>query len=142
MKTKLIFLTFFLLITTAIVHGQNITRLVFFNMKHEADTPEASVFFEKSQILAEVPSVSHFAILRVEGREFDYDYVIRLGFEDKEGVDVYVRHSIHTDYLQEVWKSSVTGGMMIDLIDLAWDGLPEAHHFNEENFTLFLTQGL
>ena len=142
MKTKLIFLTVLLLISTTIICGQNITRLVFFNLKHEAGTPEATVFFDKTQILGEVPSVSHFGVLRVEGKAFDYDYVIRLGFQDEEGVDVYVRHSIHRDYLDEVWKSNVTGGMLIDLIDMARDEKKEAHYFNEENFKPLLTKGL
>ena len=142
MKTRLIFLTVLLLISTTLICGQNITRLVFFNLKHEAGTPEAAVFFEKTRILGEVPSVSHFGILRVEGKAFDYDYAIRLGFEDKEGVDVYVKHSIHTDYLQEVWKSNVTGGMLIDLIDLARDCLPEAYLFDDKNYKTYLTRGL
>jgi hypothetical protein len=141
MKTKLKLLAFLLLISTTTLWGQNITRLVFFNLKHEAGTPEAVSFFEKTQILGEVPSVSNFGVLRVEGKSFDYDYVIRLGFEDEEGVDVYVKHSIHTDYLAEVWKSNVSGGMLIDLIDMAWDGKQEAYYFNDKNFKPLLTRG-
>ena len=45
--------------------GQSITRLVFFNLKHEAGTPEADSFFEKSWVLKEVPSVKEFGMLKI-----------------------------------------------------------------------------
>ena len=101
--------------------GEPITRLVFFNLKHEAGTPEANAFFKKSMVLGEVPSVKEVTILKVEGKAAEFDYVVRLVFEDEDGVDVYVKHRIHTDYLEEVWKHNVSGGKLIDLVEF----LPE-----------------
>lgn len=101
--------------------SQPITRLVFFNLNHEAGSPEAETFFENTKVLKDVPSLTEFKILKVEGSTFDYDYVIRLVFENEKGVEEYVQHPIHTNYLQDVWKSNVQGGMLIDLLEF----LPE-----------------
>ncbi len=114
LRTSIIIL---LLSMTTTVWSQPITRLVFFNLEHEAGTPEADAFFEKTLVLKEVPSVAGFKILKVEGNMAEYDYVIRLVFKDEEGVEAYVQHPIHNNYLQDVWKDNVTGGKLIDLLE-------------------------
>jgi hypothetical protein len=110
-----------LLISSSPLLSQPITRLVLFNLNHEAGTPEAESFFERSIILGEVPSVKEFKILKVEGNMAEYDYVIRLVFEDEDGVEEYIKHRIHTGYLDEVWKPNVSKGKLIDLVEF----LPE-----------------
>jgi DNA-binding Lrp family transcriptional regulator len=110
-----------LLLSSSPLWSQPITRLVFFNLSLEAGTTEADSFFEKSMVLKEVPSVKEFKILKVEGNMAEYDYVIRLVFEDYDGVEEYVKHRIHTDYLEEVWKPHVSKGKLIDLVEF----LPE-----------------
>ena len=110
-----------LLLLSCPLWSQPITRLVFFNLSLEAGTPEADSFFEKSMVLKEVPSVKEFKILKVEGNMAEYDYVVRLVFEDYDGVEEYVKHRIHTDYLDEVWKPNVSKGKLIDLVEF----LPE-----------------
>jgi hypothetical protein len=92
--------------------------MVFFNLKHEAGSQEAEAFFKNALVLKEVPSLSDFKILKVEGKQFDFDYVIQLVFENQQGVEDYVNHQVHIDYLQREWKPNVTGGMLIDLLDL------------------------
>jgi hypothetical protein len=106
-----------LLLSSSALWSQSITRLVFFNLNHAAGTPEADSFFQKSMVLGEVPSVKEFKILKVEGNAAEYDYVIRLVFANEDGVEQYVKHRIHTDYLEEVWKSNVSGGKLIDLVE-------------------------
>jgi len=110
-------LTLLMLICTSTLLAQDVTRMVFFNLKHEAGTKEADSFFKNALVLKDVPSVSDFKILRVEGKQFEYDYVIQLKFEDQQGVRDYVNHQIHTDYLENEWKPNTTGGMLIDLLD-------------------------
>lgn len=107
-----------LLACTSTLWAQPVTRMVFFNLKHEAGSKEADAFFKNALVLKEVPSLSDFKILKVEGKEFDFDYVIQLVFEDQQGVEDYVNHQVHIDYLQREWKPNVTGGMLIDLLDL------------------------
>lgn len=118
MNKKLFSLTVLLLVCTATLWAQPFTRMVFFNLKHEAGSPEAEAFFNNALVLKEIPSLSGFEILKVEGKQFDYDYVIRLVFEDQQGVEDYVNHQIHNDFLEKEWKSNVSGGMLIDLKDL------------------------
>jgi hypothetical protein len=118
MNKKLFSLTVLLLVCAATLWAEPVTRMVFFNLKHEAGSPEAEAFFKNALVLKEVPSLSDFEILKVEGKQFDFDYVIRLVFEDQQGVEDYVNHQIHIDYLEEEWKPNVTGGMLIDLLDL------------------------
>lgn len=91
--------------------------MVFFDLKHEAGTPEADSFFEKSTVLKEIPSVQEFSILKVEGNMAEYDYVVRLVFEDEIGVEAYVKHPIHTRYLDEVWRPNASKGKLIDLVE-------------------------
>jgi hypothetical protein len=105
------------LLASSTLRSQPIIRLVFFDLKHEAGTPEAVSFFEKSMVLKEVPSVKEFSILKVEGNMAEFDYVVRLVFEDEDGVQAYVDHSIHTDYLDEVWRPNVSNGKLIDLME-------------------------
>ena len=118
MNKKLILFSILLLVCTAALKAEPITRMVFFNLKHEAGSPEAEIFFKNALVLKEVPSLSEFEILKVEGQQFDFDYVIRLVFEDQQGVEDYVNHEIHIDYLEKEWKANVTGGMLIDLLDI------------------------
>ena len=119
MRNKIALITLlFLILAPVSLSGQSITRLVFFNLNHEAGTPEADTFFEKTMVLGEIPSLSGFAVEKVEGKNFEYDYVVRLEFIDRQGVQEYVDHRIHKDYLEEVWKENVSGGMLIDLVGL------------------------
>ena len=118
MIKKLFSLTILLLVCTAALWAEPITRMVFFNLKHEAGSPEAETFFKNALVLKEVPSLSDFEILKVEGNQFDFDYVIRLVFKDQQGVEDYVNHQIHIDYLEKEWKPNVSGGMLIDLLDV------------------------
>jgi len=119
MRNKIVLITvLFLILAPVSLQGQSITRLVFFNLKHEAGTPEADSFFEKTMVLGEIPSLSGFAVEKVEGRDFEYEYVVRLEFRDRDGVQEYVDHRIHKDYLAEVWKENVSGGMLIDLVGI------------------------
>ena len=94
MIKKLVSLTVLLLVCAATLWAEPVTRMVFFNLKHEAGSPEAEAFFKNALVLKEVPSLSDFKILKVEGKQFDFDY------------------------LEEEWKPNVTGGMLIDLLDL------------------------
>ena len=115
---RIIILTLVLLFSSASLLSQSITRMVFFNLKHEAGTPEIEAFIKNAHQLSEVPSVLKFEILKVEGKQFDYDYVICLVFNDRQGVEDYVKHAIHVNYLEDEWKPNVSGGMLIDLLDI------------------------
>ena len=115
---KMLFSLTVLLAFTANLWAQPITRMVFFNLKHETGSQEAKAFFKNALVLKEIPSLSGFEILKVEGKQFDYDYVIQLVFEDQQGVEDYVNHQIHNDFLEKEWKSNVSGGMLIDLLDI------------------------
>lgn len=118
MYKKLFSLTILLLVCTAALWAEPVTRMVFFNLKHEAGSPEAETFFKNALVLKEIPSLTGFEILKVEGKQFDFDYVIRLVFKDQQGVEDYVNHQIHNDFLEKYWKSNVSEGMLIDLKDI------------------------
>jgi len=118
MKKVLIGLSIVLLACAASVSAQPLTRMVFFNLKHEAGSPEAKVFLKKALVLKDIPSLSGFQIRQVEGKQFDFDYVIELDFEDVSRVQDYVDHQIHRDFLKEEWPSNVSGGMLIDLREI------------------------
>lgn len=118
MYKKTACISILLLSIMASLCAQSVSRMVFFNLKHEAGSPEAVAFFQKASVLKDIPALSGFQILQVEGKQFDYDYVIQLDFEDHEKIQGYMDHQIHKDFLNEEWKSNVSGGMLIDLSEL------------------------
>ncbi len=104
----------FSLITTA---SQPVVRMLFFNLKYEVDSPEARTFLEGTDVLRDIPAVVEFDVLKVRSNKFNYDYAIRIVFKDEDGVDQYVKHPIHNDYVENEWKPNVTEGLLIDLLD-------------------------
>ena len=98
--------------------AETVTRLLYFSLKHDSGSHEEKVFFEKINILKEIPVVKGFALLKVRTNKMDYDYCLRLVFDDQAGADVYSNHPIHNRYVKDEWKPNVAQGMLVDLIEL------------------------
>ncbi|MEN8254614.1 MAG: Dabb family protein [Verrucomicrobiota bacterium] len=98
--------------------AETVTRLLYFSLKHDSGSHEEKVFFEKINILKEIPVVKGFALLKVRTNKMDYHYCLRLVFDDQSGADIYSNHPIHNQYVKDEWKPNVEKGMLVDLLEL------------------------
>ena len=98
--------------------AETVTRLLYFSLKHEPGSQGEKVFFERMSILKEIPVVKEFSLLKVRTTKMDYDYCLRLVFDDQSGADIYSNHPIHNQYVKDEWKPNVEKGMLVDLLEL------------------------
>ena len=117
MKYKLTSLILLLFVSMAGLQSQSITRMLYFNLKYEAGTPEADAFLKGVSQLEEIPSLVELKLQQVRSNKMEYDYAISLVFKDEAGVMEYVAHPIHKTYLEEEWKPNVEGAILVDLLD-------------------------
>ena len=117
MNYKLTLLSVLVFISFINLRSQSITRMLFFNLKYEAGTPDADAFLEGVSRLEEIPSLVELKLQKVQSNKMEYAYAISLVFKDEEGVKEYVAHPIHKTYLEEEWKPNVEGAILVDLLD-------------------------
>ena len=110
------------LITTMFVictlsQGQAVTRLLYFSLKHEAGSQESNLFFENINILKKIPVVKGFELSKVRSKKLEFDYCLRLVFDDQAGADAYSNHQIHNQYVKDEWIPNVAQGLLVDHIE-------------------------
>ena len=120
MKRLIAFITM-MLIVASMSHGQAVTRLLYFSLKHDEGSQEAKVFFENVNILKQIPVVKGFELSKVRSKKMEFDYCLRLVFEDQAGADAYSNHPIHNQYVKDEWIPNVAQGLMVDHIELGDD---------------------
>lgn len=102
----------------SLTYAETVTRLLYFSLKHDAGSHEEKVFFERMKVLKEISVVKEFTLLKVRTGKMDYDYCLRLVFDDQSGADAYSNHPIHNQYVKDEWKPNVAKGMLVDLLEL------------------------
>lgn len=105
------------LIASSLLHGQAVTRLLYFSLKHDENSQEAHDFFENMLVLKEIHVVKEFELTKVRSKKFEYDYCLRLVFDDQAGADTYSNHPIHNKYVQDEWVPNVAKGLLVDHIE-------------------------
>ncbi|MEX0321698.1 MAG: Dabb family protein [Puniceicoccaceae bacterium] len=120
MKRLLGFITM-VLIMSSVVEGQAVTRLLYFSLKHADESMEAKAFFEKITVLKDIPVVKEFELTRVRSKKMEYDYCLRLAFENQAGADTYSNHPIHNQYVKDEWRPNVAQGLLVDHIEIGDD---------------------
>jgi hypothetical protein len=96
-----------------------IGHIVFVELQNEADYDE--ILADSDDLLATIPSVRTYAAGRHidTGRDTiinDYDLAIYLGFESVEGLDAYVKHEQHIEYVKK-WKPRLSALRVYDMHD-------------------------
>lgn len=92
---------------------------MFVELQNEADYDE--ILVDSDDLLATIPSVRTYAAGRHidTGRDTiinDYDLAIYLGFESVEGLDAYVKHEQHIEYVKK-WKPRLNALRVYDMHD-------------------------
>ena len=114
---KLFMLAAVLFACVSLSCAEAVTRLLYFSLNHEVGSPEEKVFFERMKVLKDIPVVKEFELLKVRTNKMDYDYCLRLVFENQDGADTYSNHPIHNKYVKDEWKPNVAQGMLVDLLE-------------------------
>ena len=96
--------------STVIVHS------VFFTLKHEAGSDEASAFFAKAEKLAVIPGVVDFQVLKEVSPKNVYTFGFSMKFATQADYDRYNNHPDHVDFVQKVWMNEVAEFQEIDYV--------------------------
>jgi heme-degrading monooxygenase HmoA len=96
-----------------------ITHSVFFRLKHPAGSAEEKAFLETSRrVLAPIPGVEDFRVLKQTSVKNDFDYGLVMLFDDQAAYDAYNNHPDHVGYVQGTWIPNVAEFLEIDHVDL------------------------
>jgi hypothetical protein len=95
---------------TIIVHS------VFFTLKHDAASAEASAFFARAEKLAAIPGVIDFQVLKEVSPKNTYTFGFSMKFAMQADYDRYNNHLDHVGFVQEVWMKEVAEFQEIDYI--------------------------
>lgn len=96
-----------------------ITHSVFFRLQHAAGSAEEKAFLETSRrVLAPIPGVRGFRVLRQTSVKNDFDFGLIMLFDDQAAYDAYNTHPDHVDYVQGTWLPNVAEFLEIDHVDL------------------------
>ncbi len=95
---------------TTIVHS------VFFTLKHNAASVEAAAFFTRAEILAVIPGVVDFQVLKEVSPKNAYTSGFSMKFASQADYDRYNNHPDHVSFVQNVWMSEVAEFQEIDYI--------------------------
>jgi hypothetical protein len=96
-----------------------ITHSVFFRLRHPSGSPEEAAFLETSRrVLAPIPGVEGFRVLRETSRKNDYAFGLIMTFPDRAAYDAYNTHPDHVKYVEETWMPNVEAFQEIDHVDL------------------------
>lgn len=96
-----------------------IIHSVIFNLKHEKDSPEEKLFFEKSRnVLENTPYAKDFKVFFEVSKKNEYDYGFSMAFDSEEDYNRYsFEYEPHREYVNEVWLKEVTDFFEIDLVE-------------------------
>jgi len=97
----------------------NIKHMVIFNLKHEVGSAGAERFLKESrEVLATIPVVQNFEVLRQISVKNDYDYGFSMEFSSLADYDLYNNHPLHVEYVQERWNAEVECFLEIDFQEI------------------------
>jgi len=96
-----------------------IIHSVLFSLKHEKNSPEEKLFFEKSaNVLENTPYTKDFKIFFEVSKKNNYDYAFSMFFDSEEDYDRYsFEYEPHREYVEEVWKKEVLDFFETDMVE-------------------------
>ncbi|NQV31199.1 MAG: Dabb family protein [Phycisphaeraceae bacterium] len=93
-----------------------IVHSVFFKLRHDATSAEASTFFTKAEKLAAIPGVVDFQVLNEVSPKNPYAFGFSMKFASLADYDRYNNHPDHVSFVQNVWMNEVSEFQEIDYI--------------------------
>ena len=91
-----------------------IRHTVVFTPRHDAGSPEETVFLAAAAELAAIPGVEEFEILRETSPKNGYRFGISMEFADAAAYTAYNEHPDHVRFVQDRWIPEVGDFLEID----------------------------
>jgi len=93
-------------------------HMVTFTLHAGKDNEEAEAFLRESkELLAVIPGVQDFKVLRQVSAKNDHDYGFSMNFADRAAFEAYNVHPVHAKYVAEIWESKVSSFQETDLVE-------------------------
>lgn len=93
-----------------------IRHTVVFTLHHAAGSLMEKAFLRDAQVLAEIPGVEKFEVLRQVSPKNGYRFGFSMEFRDQHGYDAYNAHPKHVKFVKERWEREVSDFLEIDYV--------------------------
>lgn len=93
-----------------------IRHTVIFNLRHAAGSLKEKAFLRDAQVLAEIPVVQKFEVLRQVSPKNSYAFGFSMEFADKAAYETYNTHPKHVSFVKERWEREVAQFLEIDYV--------------------------
>ena len=91
-----------------------IRHSVILKLKSSINSEDKKAFFDAVDVLAEIPDVQKFEVLKQTSPKNKFEYGISMEFDNQEQYDTYSNHSIHLHFIQYFWINNVEDFLEID----------------------------
>jgi heme-degrading monooxygenase HmoA len=91
-----------------------IRHTVVFTLKHATGSLQEKAFLRDAKVLAEIPGVQNFEVLKQTNGKSDYRFALAMEFADQAAYDAYNRHPKHVKFVQDRWEREVSRSLEID----------------------------
>jgi len=93
-----------------------ITHTVFFKLRVEESSAEATNFFIAANDLAAISGVRNFRCVRQVSSHSTFNYGICMEFESRELYEAYSNHADHVAFVETYWKNLVEDFLELDYV--------------------------
>ncbi|AEI46910.1 Dabb family protein [Runella slithyformis] len=91
-----------------------IRHSVILTLKSNISPEEKQAFFEAVDLLALIPDVQKFEVMKQISPKNKFEYGISMEFETRQQYDTYSNHPEHTAFIQHFWLKWVEDFLEID----------------------------
>ncbi|WP_296703142.1 Dabb family protein [Algoriphagus sp.] len=91
-----------------------INHCVFFKLKYPKGSSEERIFLNAASKLSTISFVKNFQVLNETSSKNEFDYGLKLEFDDYESYMAYNEHPHHAIFLKMYWDDYVDKYMEID----------------------------
>lgn len=95
-----------------------IQHLVVVRLRHARGSVEETTFLRGCEMLAGIPGVQRFEIMKQTSAAAGYDFAFSMWFDDEEAYAAYRVHPDHIRYGEEIWAPAVAEGKDLDFVRL------------------------
>ena len=97
---------------------KRIRHSVIFCLRHDLQAAETEQFLaDGKSILASIPAVENFEVLRQVSPKNDYHFGFSMEFSGQAAYDSYNAHPAHVDFVRNRWEKEVTRFLEIDYVE-------------------------
>ena len=91
-----------------------IRHTVAFTLRHEPGSAAENAFLEAAELLAEIPGVERFELLREVSPKNDFRFGISMELANDAAYAAYKAHPDHVRFVEERWLPEVVDFLEID----------------------------